>query len=149
MKILKNSAIFLVIAFMLATTSCARFRRSVRRGSKNDIPALNVSLSSLARNDYCLLGVVKAESTITVNGRRITGDTMKCGYVKGLNSAGDKYESIALGNATYILIEKANKLGADAVILPHSQIEVKVEGRTRTVKVIVYAKAIKYKPDSK
>jgi uncharacterized protein YbjQ (UPF0145 family) len=132
-----------------------------------------VGVADLTPDAYTVLGRVTGTGEVSFNSMtsRYTGDTFKYGSLGDVGSIGhiqnvtrtglygipmgtttvvntpSNSREMAIGNATYVLIEQAKALNADAVIFVTTLVEANGDAKTRTTttKVTVSGIAIKLK----
>jgi len=160
------------VILIMALGSCSSAPPPVNATTSN-IPNPYVSVAALTPDNYTVLGRISATSTVTFNSRNgtYTGDTLKYGSLGDIGSIGhisnvtttgifglptgtrtvvntpSNSRDMAIGNATYELIEKANAMEADALIFVTTSVEASGDARAKTTtsKATVSAIAIKMK----
>jgi hypothetical protein len=134
----------------------------------------NVSIAPLTPEEYTVLGVVSGTGKVSFDAGKgvYTGDTLKYGSLGDLGSIGhittsttkagpfglfqatqsvvntpSNSREMAIGNATYALIEQAKALKADAVVLVTTSVESVGDAKTKitTTTAAVNGIAIKLK----
>lgn len=114
-----------------------------------------IQLEKLTSDDYTILETLKGTSEIIISKEELIGDTGKYGVfddsfatknilemVTNPKWRLDNAEGIAKLNATYDIIEKANKIQADAIWMPRTSKEVIVERNRIVIRVTIIAKAV-------
>jgi uncharacterized protein YbjQ (UPF0145 family) len=117
-----------------------------------------VTVAPLTPDDYTVLGSISGTGVVSYNSRTgvYTGDTLKYGSLGDLSSIGhitnittkgplglgtvtqsivntpSNSRDMAIGNATYALIEKAQALNANAVIFVTTAVESAGDAKTNT-----------------
>jgi uncharacterized protein YbjQ (UPF0145 family) len=138
-----------------------------------NIPNPYVNLAPLTPDTYTVLGRISGTGEVSYNSGTgvYTGDTLKYGSLGDIGSIGhvstvtktglygiptgtttvvntpSNSREMAIGNATYTLIEKARGMGADALIFVTTSVEANGDARTKTTttKATVSGIAIKMK----
>jgi len=163
----------LSVVFAFTMISCATVATPQVNATTMNIPNPDISLS-LSTGDFTVLGRVTGSGSISYNSRTgvYTGDTLKYGSLGVLGSIGHisnvttssglwglnttsqsvvntptNSREMAIGNATYSLIEKAKELGADALIFVTTTVEATANAasNTSTSNVTISGIAIKLK----
>ncbi|MDR0642086.1 MAG: hypothetical protein LBG07_06475 [Treponema sp.] len=153
--------------------SCVTATPSVDSSTMN-IANPDISIAPLTPEDYTVLGTVSGSGKVSFNSGtgEYTGDTLKYGSLGGLGSIGhintvttssgpfglfqstqnvvntpSNSREMAIGNATYALIEQAKALNADAVIFVTTAVESTgdASAKTTTTTATVKGTAIKLK----
>lgn len=138
----------LSVVLVLSMTSCRTASPNVNATTMN-IANPGVGIAPLTPDDYTVLGPVTGTGSVSFNSRTgvYTGDTLKYGSLGDLGSVGhisnvtssgfmglmqstqsvvntpSNSRDMAIGNATYALIERAKAMGADAVIFVTTSVE--------------------------
>lgn len=146
-------AITLFILVLMSFFSCNTTRETYMQNGIELFPA--VQLEKLSSSDYRVIETLRGTSEITVSKEEIAGDTGKYGilddsfalsnilnFVTNIKWKLNNPEEVARLNANYDLIEKANKIEADAIWMPRTTKEVIVERNRTVIKVTVVAKAV-------
>lgn len=160
------------LIFILVLGGCSSVPQPVNATTIN-IPNPYVGVASLTPDNYTVLGRISASSSVTYNSSngKYTGDTLKYGSLGDIGSIGhvqnvtttglfglptgtatvvntpSNSRDMAIGNATYELIEKANAMNADALIFVTTSVEASgdAKAKTTTSKATVSGIAIKLK----
>jgi hypothetical protein len=160
-------------ALILALGSCVTATPQVNASTMN-IANPDVLVASLTPDDYVIAGTVSGTGKVSFNAGSgvYTGDTLKYGSLGDLGSVGhittsttksgpfglfqasqsvvstpSNSREMAIGNATYALIERAKALDADAVIFVTTSVETVGDAKTKvtTTTATVSGIAIKLK----
>lgn len=155
----------------LVLASCATATTPQVDANTMNIPNPYVGIAPLTPEEYTVLGRVSGTGEVTFNsGTGIwTGDTLKYGSLGDLGSIGSisnvttssfgglmqstqsvvttprNSREMAIGNATYALIEKAKIMGADALIFVTTSLEVSADARAKTSTTIATVSGIAIK----
>jgi len=168
----KFSFVFLSSALLITLSSCFSAPPPVDVTTMN-ISNPYVEIASLTSDNYTVLGRISGTGTVTYNSGsgKYTGDTLKYGSLGSIGSIGhvsnvtttglfglptgtttvvntpSNSREMAIGNATYELIEKARAMEADAVIFVTTSVEATgdAKAKTSTSKATVSGIAIKMK----
>ena len=163
-------------ALVLTMISCASLSHAPElNASTMNMASPGIDFAPLSSEDYTVLGAVSGTGSVSYNSntREYTGDTLKYGSFGSLSSIGSirtenvygglwgnkivgtrsvvitpaNAREMAIGNATYALIERAKALNADAVIFVTTSIETSGDSAnyTTSTKATVSGIAIKLK----
>lgn len=163
MKSIGRLRVSFVLVALLAT-SCATAPIST---STSNINSPYVGFADLASGDYTVLGKVAGEAEVSYNpsSKLVTGDTLKYGYLGAMGSAGQTQSTSAFwgilrstevvspsspdekanANAIFDMIEKADALGADAVLFVTTKIARREGAGTIITHVTVNGVAVRLK----
>jgi len=158
--------------FVLSMISCHTVATPPVNATTMNIANPYVGIAPLGPENYTVLGHVSGNGSVSYNSRNneYTGDTLKYGSLGDLGSIGhvsnvttssgpwglntttqsvvntpSNSREMAIGNATYDLIEKAKAMGADAIIFVTTSIEATAEASTRISTSIVTMSGIAIK----
>ena len=163
-------------AFVLTMISCANLAHAPEiNASTMNVANPSIGFAPLSPEHYTVLGPVSGTGSVSYksNTREYSGDTMKYGSLGDLSAIGSirtenvygglwgnrvigtrsvvvtpaNAREMAIGNATYALIEKAKALNADAVIFVTTSVEASGDAKTNvtTTNATVNGIAIKLK----
>ena len=147
-----NRFLPVVVIFIFAFAAASCQSAPIQSSSTNFIhnPGVNSPVV-----DYIILGRVSGQGSIVYNAvtQKYSGDTMKYGSLGMLREAAPQNSNplnvrnipmprrsssqdareLAISNATYVLIERANMLSADAVIYVTTAVDIVVDPANGTV----------------
>ncbi|MEL3908213.1 MAG: hypothetical protein P1P64_04270 [Treponemataceae bacterium] len=156
MKKIKFNFIFFVVLVVLAFSSCVSAAQSY---DINRVRYSEPEISDISIDNYEVLGRISGIGTVTnkkLFDGSFEGDTKKYGsldmrdsiYFNVSNVKELLFETpydVALANATYQLIEKANELKADTILFVRSTTKSDVKGANQTITVTISGLAVKLK----
>jgi len=162
----------LLFTLILSLSGCFSAPPPVDTTTMN-IPNPYVGIAELTPANYTVLGRIQGNGTVSYNSStgKYTGDTLKYGSLGDLGSIGhiqnvstkgpfgittgttsvvttpSSSREMAIGNATYELIEKAKAMDADAIIFVTTSVVASGDAKTKTTtsKATVSGIAIKMK----